>query len=99
LYVARLKDEGILFYFSRTRPVSPKGPPVQKVKDVEELLSKGEPAFCILDEFEWQKWCSQRKADLVLALQDEQKDPIFLVRTRPVGEAIARHPRSGEGDQ
>ena len=96
LYIARLKDEGILFYFARTRPLLRGGPPVRRMEDLEDLLSKGEPAFCILDDSEWQRWHAEQKADLVRKLLDEQKAPIFLVRTRPAGGAMAAGPTGVE---
>jgi hypothetical protein len=83
LYVSRLKDEGILFYFGRSRPLQPSGPPVRKVDDLEVLLSQCEPVYCILDAFEWQRWSADRKADLIAEMQDEQRAAIYLVRTRP----------------
>jgi 4-amino-4-deoxy-L-arabinose transferase-like glycosyltransferase len=89
LYVARLKDEGILFYFGRSRPLGLAGPPVQKVADLEVLLSQPEPVYCILDAAEWQRWQQERKADLVHGLVDEQGAPIVLVRTRPARLARA----------
>jgi hypothetical protein len=80
LYLFQLKDEGIMFYYSRLR--SSAGPPVRRLKGPNELPSLGEPVYCILDEPEWQQWNQQRPAEALLDLEDEQKAPIVLVRCK-----------------
>jgi 4-amino-4-deoxy-L-arabinose transferase-like glycosyltransferase len=78
LYLFHLKDEGIMFYYSRLR--SPDAPPVKRLKKPSELPSSGEPVYCILDEPEWRELQTKRQAEALLHLQDEQKAPIVLVR-------------------
>jgi len=70
LYLFRLKDEGIMFYYGRT---------VRRLLAPEQLPSSGEPAYCILDAAEWQRWQTSRRVTLVQNLADEQGDPIVLV--------------------
>ena len=71
LYLFRLKDEGIMFYYGR---------PVLRLLGPEQLPSSTEPLYCILDESEWQQWHPGRPAEALLRLQDEQGQPIVLVR-------------------
>jgi 4-amino-4-deoxy-L-arabinose transferase-like glycosyltransferase len=71
LYLFRLKDEGIMFYYGR---------PVRRLQDPAELPSSAEPVYCILDEPEWRQWDNERKADVLLRTTDEQGAPIVLVR-------------------
>jgi 4-amino-4-deoxy-L-arabinose transferase-like glycosyltransferase len=74
LYLLRLKDEGIMFYYRR---------PVRRVAGLEQLPSSVEPLYCILDASEWAAWSRNRRAEAVLHLRDEQGDPIVLVRMLP----------------
>jgi 4-amino-4-deoxy-L-arabinose transferase-like glycosyltransferase len=78
LYLFHLKDEGIMFYYSRLR--SSAEPPVRRLKGPNELPSFSEPVYCILDEPEWRQWKQHRSAEVLLHLEDEQKAPIVLVR-------------------
>jgi hypothetical protein len=71
LYLFRLKDEGIMFYFGRT---------VRRLHDPNELPSPGVPVYCILDQAEWMQWRRLRPAEVLLHLSDEQGAPIVLVR-------------------
>jgi 4-amino-4-deoxy-L-arabinose transferase-like glycosyltransferase len=47
LYLFRLKDEGIMFYYGR---------PVRRLTSFEQLPSSLQPHYCILDESEWRRW-------------------------------------------
>ena len=47
LYLVRVKDEGIMFYF---------GGMVVRLKSFEDLPSSPEPMYCILDYQEWRNW-------------------------------------------
>ena len=78
LYLFHLKDEGIMFYYSRLR--SPDAPPVKRLKKPDELPSSGEPVYCILDEPEWRELQTKRHTEALLHLEDEQRAPIVLVR-------------------
>jgi 4-amino-4-deoxy-L-arabinose transferase-like glycosyltransferase len=71
LYLFRLKDEGIMFYYGR---------PVQRLESPANLPSSGEPVYCILELSEWQQWHSSRPGEVVLHLRDEQQARIVLVR-------------------
>jgi 4-amino-4-deoxy-L-arabinose transferase-like glycosyltransferase len=91
LYLFRLKDEGIMFYYGR---------PVRRLSSFAELPSSRRPLYCILDESEWRQWQAYRVAraaalgyggtgrdtsvrppteDVLIRLTDEQGDPIVLV--------------------
>ncbi len=69
LYLFRLKDEGIMFYYGRT---------VRRLLRPEQLPSSPRPAYCILDESEYEQMT--QPMEVLLHLQDEQGAPIVLVR-------------------
>ena len=71
LYVFRLKDEGIMFYYGR---------PVVRLSSPQALPASHGPCYCILAEREWLEWSGPRRAQLVQRMVDEQGAPIFLVR-------------------
>jgi 4-amino-4-deoxy-L-arabinose transferase-like glycosyltransferase len=71
LYLFKLKDEGIMFYFGR---------PVARLAGPAELPSAAEPLFCILTDEEWSRWQSPRSTQLVERMRDAQGDGIVLVR-------------------
>jgi 4-amino-4-deoxy-L-arabinose transferase-like glycosyltransferase len=94
LYLARLKDEGIMFYYGR---------PVRRLESLDQVPSSGRPAYCILDVSEWRKWQALRIAEraalgyagappgrglppqreeVVERLTDEQGDPILLIKVQ-----------------
>jgi hypothetical protein len=70
LYLSKLKDEGIMFYYRR---------PVLRVASFEELPSSEEPVYCILDDSEWRHWPLPGTASVLEQMRDEQGDPIVLV--------------------
>jgi hypothetical protein len=72
LYLFRLKDEGIMFYYGR---------PVRRLANPGELPSHSELLYCILEEPEWEQWSGLLHADVVVRLKDEQGAPIVLVKT------------------
>lgn len=88
LYLFRLKDEGIMFYYGR---------PVRRLGSADELPVSGHAIYCILDESEWSQsqsrtpalpgWQRLRRAVAVQHLEDEQGAPIVLVRIPPDGKA------------
>jgi hypothetical protein len=97
LYLFRLKDEGILFYFGRKRLGGTDGPPARRLSGPEHLLSHREPMYCILDDNEWRQWQGPRRAEVILDnLVDEQKAPIWLVRVLPLDEAPSPHSPSAK---
>jgi 4-amino-4-deoxy-L-arabinose transferase-like glycosyltransferase len=71
LYLFRLKDEGIMFYYRRE---------MRRLPSPVQLLSSGEPMYCILDESEWRQWPYLGTTEVVRWLRDEQGDPIVLVK-------------------
>lgn len=74
LYLFRLKDEGILFYYGR---------PAVRLHAPEQLPPSGEPVYALLTRREWQNWHSLPHAEVVHRLSDEQGDPLVLVRVLP----------------
>jgi 4-amino-4-deoxy-L-arabinose transferase-like glycosyltransferase len=80
LFLFRLKDEGIMFYYSNLRPLLAQ--PVRRLASPIDLPSSPEPVYCILAESEWANWGETRPAELVVRLTDEQGAPIVLVRVR-----------------
>jgi hypothetical protein len=100
LYLFRLKDEGIMFYYGRR---------VRRLPGFDELPSSARPLYCILDASEWRKWQAYpltraaawgygstrelarwgelvRSEQVVVRLHDEQGDPIVLVKVSPAEE-------------
>jgi 4-amino-4-deoxy-L-arabinose transferase-like glycosyltransferase len=71
LYLFRLKDEGIMFYYGR---------PVLRLASPADLPSLGEPVYCILEDKEWREWRTRRAVEVLERLRDEQGAPIVLVR-------------------
>jgi 4-amino-4-deoxy-L-arabinose transferase-like glycosyltransferase len=73
LYLFRLKDEGIMFYYGR---------PVRRLADVA-FLPAHETSYCVLVEAEWERWPPSRPVDALLWLRDEQGAKFVLVRINP----------------
>jgi hypothetical protein len=71
LYLFRLKDEGIMFYYGRT---------VRRLNSMAELPVQIEPTYCILDKDEWAKALTDDRVMVIRELCDEQLAPIALVR-------------------
>jgi 4-amino-4-deoxy-L-arabinose transferase-like glycosyltransferase len=71
LYLFRLKDEGIMFYFGGT---------VVRLESPAELPCDTEPVYCILDYREWEELRHRRPVQVLQHLTDEQGDHIVLVR-------------------
>jgi len=86
LYLFRLKDEGILFYYDR---------PARRLSGPASLPTSGEAVYCLLVESEYRQWAHSRRAEVLLRLCDEQGAPIVLVK---VGDTIASALRSGPGE-
>jgi 4-amino-4-deoxy-L-arabinose transferase-like glycosyltransferase len=72
LYLFRLKDEGIMFYYGR---------PVLRLPSVAELPPAS--LYCILTEEEWQQWPASRRATEMQRLTDEQGAKLVMVRVLP----------------
>jgi hypothetical protein len=71
LYLFRLKDEGILFYYGR---------PARRLPAPTFLPVSNESMYCLLTESEFEQWTGPRPADVLLRLSDEQQHPIVLVK-------------------
>jgi 4-amino-4-deoxy-L-arabinose transferase-like glycosyltransferase len=71
LYLFRFKDEGILFYYGRL---------ARRLPDPLHLPNRGELVYCIVTAAEWTQWPLPDRTEVVERLQDEQRDPILLVR-------------------
>jgi hypothetical protein len=71
LYLFRLKDEGILFYYGR---------PARRLAGPEHLPIWEGPLYCLLVEEEWRQWTGRRQVEILLRLSDEQGAPLVLVQ-------------------
>jgi 4-amino-4-deoxy-L-arabinose transferase-like glycosyltransferase len=71
LYLCRVKDEGIMFYYRR---------PVCRLANWHELPSFAEPSYCIVEETELPCLSPGLTAETLSALKDEQGTPLVLVR-------------------
>jgi len=74
LYLFRLKDEGILFYYGR---------PAQRLASPAQLPAGGEPLYSILRLAEWDAWDPGRPAEVLQRFPDEQGDPLVVIRVPP----------------
>jgi 4-amino-4-deoxy-L-arabinose transferase-like glycosyltransferase len=70
LYLRRLKDEGLLFYYGR---------PARRLH-VGEAAPAG--AWCLLTDAEWRTWRGAPAENMRAALHDGQGAPVVLVRLR-----------------
>lgn len=73
LYLFRLKDEGLMFYYGR---------PVVRLNALNELPFTQEGTYCILTAEEWRTWTGP-PVSVVGQLQDVQGDAIVLVSLLP----------------
>jgi 4-amino-4-deoxy-L-arabinose transferase-like glycosyltransferase len=73
LYLFKLKDEGVMFYYGRT---------VRRLASPALLPSSDQPLYCILDEPEFADWHLPLAIEVVQRLTDQQGDPIVLVRVQ-----------------
>lgn len=71
LYLFRLKDEGILFYYGR---------PARRLPAPADLPTSEHAAYCLLVESEWRQLIGSRYAEILLPLRDEQGHPFVLAR-------------------
>jgi 4-amino-4-deoxy-L-arabinose transferase-like glycosyltransferase len=71
LYLFRLKDEGILFYYGRR---------ARRLPWPDALPASEHCVYCLLTESEFQQWDRSRRAEVLLRLSDEQRHPIVLVK-------------------
>jgi hypothetical protein len=71
LYLSKLKDEGIMFYYRRT---------VRRLKSMEEIPSSEGSVYCILDDSEWRQGRLPGSVVVVEHMMDQQGDPIVLVK-------------------
>ena len=71
LYLFRLKDETLMFYYGR---------PVVRLNEPADLPVSESPIYAILTQSEWDAWDPARSAAVVDRAQDSQGDPIVLIR-------------------
>jgi hypothetical protein len=81
LYLFRLKDEGIMFYYGRI---------VRRLPGPEHLPLTNEPLYCILDEAEWQHWARLDHTEVLQHFRDEQGAPIVLLKVLPEARLESR---------
>jgi hypothetical protein len=70
LYLFKIKDEGIMFYFGRA---------VVRLGDPNDLPRAPGPQYCVLTDEEWRNWSSARLSRVVERMQDAQGDGMILV--------------------
>jgi 4-amino-4-deoxy-L-arabinose transferase-like glycosyltransferase len=85
LYLFRLKDEGIMFYYGR---------PVLRLHAADELPDAATPLYCILTGEEWDRWASPRRGEVLQHLTDEQGAPLVLVRILPASQTASHETRT-----
>jgi hypothetical protein len=81
LYLCRLKDEGVLFYYGR---------PALRLDSLERPPEKA--AFAVLLDAEWSGL--RLRADYITELRDQQQAPIHLVRLHGAKEGESEWPAS-----
>jgi hypothetical protein len=83
LYLFRLKDEGILFYYGRT---------VRRLPAPSCLPASEHAAYCLLIESERQQEIGSRQVEMLLPLRDEQGHPFVLARLiETISDASEKH--------
>jgi 4-amino-4-deoxy-L-arabinose transferase-like glycosyltransferase len=82
LYLCRLKDEGVLFYYAR---------PARRFDP--ESIPKGVAVHAVLLDAEWATEAGKRRSTHLTRLRDQQGAPIHLVRIQGPTEDDARCPR------
>jgi 4-amino-4-deoxy-L-arabinose transferase-like glycosyltransferase len=70
LYLFRLKDEGLLFYYGR---------PARRLSGPDHLPTPGRPVFVLLTGEEWSEWPCTGRTKVLLRLSDVQGAPLILV--------------------
>jgi 4-amino-4-deoxy-L-arabinose transferase-like glycosyltransferase len=75
LYLFRLKDDGILFYYGR---------PARRLPSATHLPVTTGPRYCLLTWQEWLHWPDGRPAEVLYRLDDEQGGPLVLVKVAAV---------------
>lgn len=74
LYLCRLKDEGILFYYGR---------PAFRLPSLDGLIDS---RFVLLLDDEWKNFPCRERCEYLSALRDQQRATIHLVRLCKLGE-------------
>lgn len=72
LYIFRLKDEGLMFYYGR---------PVRRLSDPKQLPVTTGCTFCLLTEMEYQNLPLTLAMEEIFALLDAQSNPIHLMKS------------------
>ena len=79
LYLFRLKDEGIMFCYTRCHADGQPDRVVRRLDGPKDLPRTAELVYCIGTEAEWGAWDQRRRADVLLRLPDQQGDPMVLL--------------------
>jgi hypothetical protein len=69
LYLCRLKDEGVLFYYGR---------PARRLNVLE--ITPGQSAYVLMLDVEWDERRFRGRPEYIVGLRDQQRAPIHLVR-------------------
>ncbi len=80
LYLFRVKDEGIMFSYGRCHPDGQPERVVRRLSGPEDLPPSAELVYCIVARDEWTGWDPHRPAEVLLRLNDQQGDPLVLLR-------------------
>ncbi|MBA2225038.1 MAG: hypothetical protein WHU94_15155 [Thermogemmata sp.] len=86
LYIDKLKDDGVLFYYAR---------PVRRWRGNFPLA---EGAYVALIAAEWEQWQQRGQGRLLARLHDQQGDPLILVQYQPRLETLRGAETSQRGD-
>jgi 4-amino-4-deoxy-L-arabinose transferase-like glycosyltransferase len=77
LYLCRLKDEGVLFYFGR---------PAQRLANFDWATESA--IYVLMLDAEWQNEAPRGRCDYIAELRDQQQAPIHLVRLYSPAERL-----------
>jgi hypothetical protein len=81
LYLFHLKDEGIMFYYSRCHTAGSADRVVQRLSMANDPSSTAGLVYCVVTDGEWLDWNhEQLPATVLLELTDQQGDRIWLLR-------------------
>jgi hypothetical protein len=71
LYLSRLKDEGILFYYGRA---------ARRIESPASLPPAENGVYCLLTESEYRQWSIILRLEVLERLSDEQEHPLVLAK-------------------
>jgi 4-amino-4-deoxy-L-arabinose transferase-like glycosyltransferase len=98
LYLFLLKDEGIMFYYSRAHAPGEADRLVRRLQGPEALSSIGGPVYCMVTQGEWEDWGLGTNSKVLACLPDQQGDVIRLVCLVPgLPQAVPERERTEQG--